>query len=459
MAQAALIAELRVEVAELRGRLSQNSSNSSLPPSSDGYAKPAPRSLRRPSGRKPGGQSGHAGHHLERVERPDVVIWHRPERCVGCDADLAGAEVVGDEARQVFELPPVRLVVSEHRAERRRCGCGHVTAAAFGDGIGAAAQYGPRVRALVVYLICYQHLPYKRAARLLADWLGAPVSTGTLKRIVERGAEDLDEFLEIVRGLLIDAPVAHFDETGARADGALRWVHSACTELLTLYRLHDRRGLDGIDHLGVLTDFNGVAVHDGWATYRKYSDATHALCNVHHLRELLGAIERDPDTQTWATEMDTLLRELKAAVDDARAHDQTALPAQTLAAFCERYEQIIALGHEQNPPPTARTGKRGPIGRSKTANLHGRLDQHRDEALRFAHDFRVPFDNNQAERDLRMVKLQQKISGCWRTIAGAERFLALRSYLNTTAKHGLNPLAALSRLAQHNPWLPQAAEP
>jgi transposase len=459
VAQAEVIAGLRAEVAELRARLSQNSRNSSKPPSSDGYAKPAPKSLRRPSGRKPGGQRGHPGRHLERVERPDVVIRHRPESCAGCGGDLVGGELVGEEARQVFELPPVRLLVSEHRAERRRCSCGRVTAAAFPDGLDAPAQYGPSVRALVIYLICYQHLPYQRAARLLADWLGAPVSTGTLKTIVERGAADLQEFLEIVRGQLIDAPVAHFDETGARADGGLRWVHSAGTERLTLYRLHERRGVDGIDHLGVLTNFNGVAIHDGWATYRKYPDATHALCNVHHLRELLGAIERDGDTQTWATAMDTLLRELKTAVDDARAHGQTALPAQTLAAFCARYERIIALGHQQNPPPTERTGKRGPIGRSKTANLHGRLDQHRDEVLRFAHDFHVPFDNNQAERDLRMVKLQQKISGCWRTITGAEGFLTLRSYLSTSAKHGLHPLGALGRLAERNPWLPQAAEP
>lgn len=465
-AQAAVIAELRAEVgvlraeaAELRARLAQNSRNSSRPPSLDGYAKPAPKSLRRRSGRKPGGQCGHRGRHLERVERPDVVIGHRPERCAGCGAELTGARLVGEQARQVFELPPVRLLVSEHRAERRRCGCGHVTTAAFPDGVGAPAQYGPAVRALVIYLVCYQHLPYQRAARLLADWLGAAVSTGTLKTIVERGAEDLDEFLEIVRGQLIDAPVAHFDETGARADGGLRWVHSACTELLTLYRLHDRRGIDGIDHLGVLGDFTGVAVHDGWPTYRKYADATHALCNVHHLRELLGAIERDGDSQSWAAAMDTLLRELKTAVDDARARGQSALPAAALAAFCARYEQIIALGHRQNPPPTERTGKRGPIGRSKTANLHARLDQHRDEVLRFAHDFRVPFDNNQAERDLRMVKLQQKISGCWRTISGAEGFLALRSYLATSAKHGLHPLGALGRLAEHNPWLPQAAEP
>lgn len=453
------VTELRAEVAELRGRLGQNSRNSSKPPSSDGYEKPSPKSLRRPSGRKPGGQPGHKGHHLKQVERPDEVIRHVPQRCGACGGDLREAEVVAEEARQVFELPPVALHVTEHRAQRRRCGCGATSAAPFPQGVSAPASYGPGLRALALYLICFQHLPYQRAARLLADWLGAPVSTGTLRAIVERGGGDLDRFQGIVRGQLIGSAVTHFDETGARAEGALRWVHSASTGRFTLYRLHDRRGEEGIEHLGVLGSFKGVAVHDGWATYRNYEDATHALCNVHHLRELLGAIERDPDTQTWAKEMDALLREIKAAVDQARAAGRDALSPAAVDAFEERYEQVIARGREQNPPPTKRTGKRGPIGRSKTANLHRRLDEHREEVLRFAHDFRVPFDNNQAERDLRMVKLQQKISGSWRTIEGAEGFLALRSYLSTAAKHGHDVLDVLASLAVRDPWLPSAAVP
>ena len=464
--QATLIAELRAEVtglrakvAELEGRLAQNSRNSSRPPSSDGYAKPAPKSLRRPSGRKPGGQPGHPGRHLQRVERPDEVILHVPERCGACGGNLEGAPVVGEEARQVFDLPPVALQVTEHRAQRRRCGCGELSAAPFPEGVSAPTQYGPGLRALAIYLVCFQHLPYQRAARLAADWLGAPISTGTLRAIVARGAEDLDEFEDILSERLIGSAVAHFDETGARAEGALRWVHSASTERLTLYRVHDRRGPEGIDHLGVLGEFEGVAVHDGWAPYRNYEGATHALCNVHHLRELLGAIERDPETQTWAKEMDGLLRETKAGVERARDAGATVLDARVLEAFEERYERVIALGHEQNPPPTKRTAKHGPIGRSKTANLHRRLDDHRDEVLRFAHDFRVPFDNNQAERDLRMIKLQQKISGCWRTTAGAEGFLALRSYLSTAAKHGHDILDVLTRLAERDPWLPQAAVP
>jgi len=257
----------------------------------------------------------------------------------------------------------------------------------------------------------------------------------------------------------LDSPVVHVDETGARAEGRLRWVHSASTDALTLYRLHGRRGLDGIDHLGVLPAFEGIVVHDGWETYRKYESVTHALCNVHHLRQLQGAIERDPDTQTWARQMDALLREIKDTVDQARAQGQSALAPQTLTAFTTRYEQIIKLGHKQNPAPTTRTGRRGPIGRSKTANVHRRLDVDRDEVLRFAHDFTVPFDNNQAERDLRMIKLQQKISGSWRTTSGADGFLALCSYISTAIKQRQHILVALTRLVDHNPWLPQAAGP
>ena len=329
----------------------------------------------------------------------------------------------------------------------------------FPAGVLAPAQYGPRLRALVIYLISYQHLPYDRAARLLADWLGAPLSTGTLHTILKDAGEGLDEFTALVLEQLLQSPVVHVDETGGRAEGRLRWVHSASTEALTLYRLHDRRGMDGIDHLGLLPTFGGVAVHDGWETYRKYESATHALCNVHHLRQLQGAIERDPDTQTWAPAMDELLREIKDTVERARAQNQAALDPQVLARFIERYEQIIALGHEQNPPPRVRTGKRGPIARTRTANIHRRLDQDRAEVLRFANDFRVPFDNNLAERDLRMIKLQQKISGSWRTTTGAEGFLAIRSYLSTARKQHQPLLDVLARLVDHQPWLPQAAAP
>lgn len=223
------IVELRAEVAELKRRLAQNSRNSSRPPSSDGLAKPpAPKSLRRSSGRKPGGQRGHGGETLAMVAEPDQIVVHAPACCAGCGAGLDDAPVQSVDRRQVFDLPEIRLWVTEHRSERRRCsGCGHLTAAVFPAAVTAPAQYGPRVRALGLYLVCGQHLPYKRAATLLSDWLDAPLSTGTLCSFVEAAAADLDAFLDTVHSQLIGSPLVHFDETGARVAGRTRWLHCA----------------------------------------------------------------------------------------------------------------------------------------------------------------------------------------------------------------------------------------
>jgi transposase len=458
--QAALIEGLRVEVAELKARLAANSRNSSRPPSSDGLAKPpAPKSLRRSSGRKPGGQRGHEGRHLQRVECPDEVLRHVPSGCEGCGGDLSDGELVGEETRQVFDLPSVRLRVCEHRAQRWRCACGRVTTASFPAGVTAPTQYGPRMRALGIYLIAAQHLPYKRAAGLLADWLGAPLSAGTLVAFVKDGAEDLGAFLDRVHEQITCSPVVHFDETGVRAGGRGRWLHSSSTSTLTFYALHDRRGTEGIDHAGVLGRFQGIAVHDGWPQYRAYRSATHALCNAHHLRELLAIIEGDPEGQSWAAKLDMLLRALHVTVEDAKAAEEPSLDPWMLAGYRAAYEQIIVLGHQQNPPGTIPTGKRGVIKQTPARNLLIRLDRDREQVLRFAHDFRVPFDNNLAERDIRMIKIQQKVSGCWRTTTGADRFLALRAYISTTRKQSHDMIDALARLATHQPWLPATAGP
>ena len=456
------VAGLEGEVVELKRRLAQNSRNSSRPPSSDGLSKPpVKRSLRRPSGRKPGGQPGHGGGHLAQVADPDEVVTHSPERCGGCGADLAGVRIEGVERRQVFDLPEIRLQVVEHVAERRRCVCGHQTSASFPAGVSAPTQYGPRVRALAVYLIARQHLPYERAAELFADWLDAPVSTGTLATYIEQGAADLEPFLDAVHRQLIAAPVAHFDETGARVEGRLRWLFAVSTEQLTYYALHDKRGKDGIDHAGVLPNFTGIAVHDGFKPYRDYYDnAKHALCNAHHLRELQGIIEQDPaGKQTWARQMDRLLRDLQHTVEIANRHGHDDLDVLQLAAVRLAYQQIMVTGYRENPLNTIRTGQRGFIGQTPARNLLSRLDLHREEVLCFAHHLDVPFDNNLVERDIRMVKLQQKISGCWRTSTGAHQFLAIRAYLSTARKQGLHLLDALTRLAAHDPWLPQAAGP
>ena len=449
---------LEARVLELEERLGQSSRNSSKPPSSDGLAKPPPRvrSRRRRSGRKPGGQPGSEGHHLAQVAEPDQIVAYEPGRCGGCGGGLEGAELVGIERRQVFDLPPeTRLEVCEHQASRRRCGCGKVSVGVFPGLVRAPAQYGPRLRAYVLYLAVYQHLPYGRIAQLLADCYGAALSTGTLQTIVCSGAAGLEPFLAELRGQLVGSPVVQLDETGARVAGRLHWVHAATTRTLALYGLHRRRGREGIDALGVLPDFQGVAVHDGWTPYRAYTGCTHALCNGHHLRELAAAEERG--NQPWAAGMALLLVELKDTVEATSEAGQQALDPATLERYRSRYRQIIAAGYSQNPEPQ-RTGKRGRPRQGKTRSLLLRLDHHQDDVLRFTSDPNVPFDNNLAERDIRMIKLQQKISGCWRSRDGAESFLALRSYIQTARKQRQNVLAVLHATVQGEPWLPGTGE-
>jgi transposase len=396
-------------VAELGRRLGKDSSNSSKPPSSDGLGKPTRAERRvaeRAEGRRPGKQPGAPGAHLAQVAQPDEVIWHAPQQCGGCGADLADAVVVGVEARQVFDLPPLHLGVVEHRVQRYRCACGATTAAAFPKHARAAACYGPGLRALVAYLCVHQHLPVDRAAQLLADVLGAPVATGTLAAVLAEGAAGLGGFLEAVRAQLAAAPVAHFDETGARVAGRLHWVHSASTSGLSLFTVHPKRGKVAMDIAGVLPGFGGVAVHDGWAPYWRYQDLTHALCGAHLLRELEGiACESG---QGWAAGMGELLGDVKLVAERARAAGLKRVDDETRARLQGRYERLLADGRAANPPP--RAAGRGGGQRSPAARLLARLDAHRDEVLRSLDDTRVPFDNNQGERDLRMVKLQQKIS-------------------------------------------------
>ena len=355
-----------------------------------------------PSGSRgagPASRPGAPGAHLAQVATPDEVVEHLPERCGGCGAELARAPVAGVEARQVFDLPPLGLRVTEHRAERRRCTCGSTTAAAFPAHVRTAACYGPGVRALVGYLCAYQHLPMDRAAQLLADVLGASMAIGTLAAMVAEGARGLEEFVEAVRWQLAAAPVAHFDETGARVAGRLHWVHLASTSLLTLLSAHRKRGKQAMDQGGVLPGFAGVAVHDGWAPYWRYQHATHALCGAHLLREL-EAISEEPG-QGWAAGMAELLVDAKLVADRARAAGACRVDDTVRAQLHARYQRLLADGCAANPLPLATGRRRGRVRRSPASRLLVRLDTYQEQVLRCLDDLRVPFDNNQAERDLR----------------------------------------------------------
>lgn len=448
--QTARIAELEARIVELERRVGRTPRNSSMPPSAEGLSKPpANRAERRKAKRRPGKQPGDEGHHLAQVSDPDEVVTHRPRRCPNCEGDLCGAEIVSVERRQVFEVPQTRAHVTEHQLVKLRCSCGCETKAPAPPEATAPACYGPGVRALAVYLSVYQHVPYDRLAEIFTDVVSMPVSVGAIKAMVAEAGGGLGLFLDVVSELLKDAPAVHFDETGGRVEGSLHWVHVASTSLYTLLVCHKRRGTVAMDDIGVIAKMTGVAVHDGWKPYRAY-EVVHALCNAHHLRELAGVFERFD--QDWADEMIGLLLDAKEAVEKAVTKGQTRLDATTVHSIRVRYGKLVAKGWAVNERPTrAATGK---WYQNTAVNLLNRLDADRDDVLRFTIDFRVPFDNNQGERDIRMVKLQQKISGSWRTKTGADDFCAIRSYVSTMKKHGHDVFAGLRQLFEGNIWLP-----
>jgi len=450
---AALRAEntvLRGRLADLEQRVGRNPRNSSMPLSAEGLSKPnrLPRSERKAAGRRPGKQEGSPGSHLAQVEDPDEVVVHSPDLCGNCGGALSGAEVTAVETRQVFELPDLRAFVTEHRIERRRCSCGCETKAAVPAVATAPACYGPGVRALAVYLAIYQHLPYERMAELFSDVLGIAVSVGSLKAMVAEAGGALGLFSSVVRDLLRDAPTVHFDETGARVAAKLAWVHVACSALLTLLSCHERRGRVAMDDMGVIAKMAGIACHDGWKPYRSY-DVLHQLCNSHHLRELEGiGVVFD---QGWAGEMIALLLDAKDSVERATEAGSDHLDPSTLHSIRVRYATVVAKGWAANPAPEH--GKRHGVRRT-AANLLKRLDTQRDDVLRFASDFRASFSNNQAERDVRMVKVQQKVSGSWRTPAGAKDYCTIYSYVSTMRKQGQGVLPGLRMLFEGGVWLP-----
>lgn len=459
VSQEATIRVLRAEVerltartAELERQLKANSRNSSKPPSQDVYGKPAPKSLRRKTGRGQGKQRGAAGANLGLVDDPATVVDHVPAACAGCGKGLRRRPDVGVVRRQVHDLPEITPVVTEHRMHQRRCGCGVLTTAPAPAEATGPACYGPNVAALAAYLLTYQHLPLARTAELLAEVTGMTPSTGWVASVLEGLAPELEPFVEVSRAAIAVAPVAHFDETGVRVRGRNQWLHSASTMWLTAYFLHDKRGREAIDAFGVLDGYTGIAVHDGYHSYRTY-DLNHALCNAHHQRELQAAAETYRD-QTWPHALSEVLDELNAAAHTARDLDLPAIPDEVLAPLTGRYDSHVREALALHPRNQQGHPKGGRPSQSQARRLLERLEKYRSDVLRFAFDLRVPFTNNQAERDIRMTKAQLKTSGGWRTQHGATTWLTVRSYISTVRKNGLNILDALRHAITGTPWLP-----
>ncbi len=441
----AKVRALQRQVQELKDRLALTSRNSSKPPSADGLAKPMPKSLRKKTGRKRGGQPGHPGKTLEPVAKPDHTVLHRLGSCPcgKCPGrSLRDEPVLDYEKRQVFELPQKPLEVTEHQAEIKRCPIsGAVVKAAFAEGVNAPAQYGPRFRALMIYLNNRQFIPYNRLTELCEDLYGQPLSEATIVAANGRIYENLEPFEQRLKVLLPQAPLNHCDESGLRVAGRLHWLHVVSNAQLTFYGAHPKRGTEAMDEFNILPQCKGWIIHDHFKAYFTYENCLHALCNQHHLRELKFLYEEHQET--WAEELSCFLIEA-----NKRGQREGVLDEKGFKKALAGYRAILAKGRRRH----RRRQGRGAQG--KAANLLDRLEDYDLCVLAFLFDPDVPFTNNQGERDIRMEKVRQKISGCFRTLQGARVFARNRSYISTCRKQGRNILDAIENAILGNPFIP-----
>lgn len=454
---------LKSEVQRLKDQLSKNSNNSSKPPSSDVFKKepkPNPKSQRGKSTRKVGGQHGHKGHKLTKVDDPDLVVLHKLNVCSYCNKDLS--KVTADvESRQEFDIPPLSIQVTEHRAEVKTCPCcGRISRAVFPDGLIQEAQYGPRIKAFLTYINQYHFIPYARSRDIIRDVFNHNISVGTINNILANCHELLDEAEAAIKEDLVSSLLLHGDETGMRVDGKLHWQHVISTETLTYYGINKKRGHAAIEETDILPNYAGTLVHDYFAPYLRYGNK-HILCNAHHLRELTFIEEQYK--QDWAKHMKSLLIAIKHQRDYLHSKGINEFPDYRIKAYKRCYDEIIMQGlwHKENIPKLKRSkkkGRQGPNKQSKGKNLLDRLRFHEEEVLAFMYDFAAPFDNNLAERDLRMSKVKQKVSGCFRSELGAKYFCRIRSYISTARKNGIQILDALEKAFLGAPFIPNLAE-
>lgn len=450
-----IIKQLTEQVKQLQEQVAKNSQNSSLPPSSDRFSRQSKsRSLRTRSGKKPGGQTGHQGSTLSMSVQPtEVIELAKVTQCQHCQADLTASVAQSIERRQVMDVaPPPPLQVTQYEAEWKRCPhCQGDTCAPFPEGVSAPVQYGPRVAALAVYLTTQQLLPRRRTREVLADLLGVSVSEGTLTTLIKRAARHLVPIEEQIKTALSQAKVIHQDETGLYVMGKRVWMHVTCTRSLTHYQVHRSRGRQALDEIGILANFHGTSVHDAWAAYFRY-ECIQSLCCVHIVRELrflsheLGL--------WWPAKMERLLLQMKHATETARSQGQNRLSAERVQAFQAAFLRLLEEGDPVHPRAPTKSGKRGRAKQHPARNLLDRLRKQQDAVLAFLYDLAVPFDNNLAERDVRMVKVQQKVSGTFRSNDGAISFARIRGYVSTLRKQGQPIYSALEAPLRGQPLLP-----
>lgn len=446
-----LVLELQEKLKKLENQIARDSHNSSKPPSSDGLKRiPKTRSLRKKSNNNTGGQKGHRGATLNKVDKPDHIEEHKLTGSCPCGQLLDDITSSEYQSRQVFDIPPLKIEITEHRAEIKYCTCRKKHVANFPEGVNAPTQYGQRIKSFVSYVMNYQHIPYERTVDLIHDAFNKhQISQGTLYNFQHACYQGLADEAQAIKEQIINSDVVCFDETGSSVNKDKHWIHSASTEKFTYYAIHKNRGHAAMDDIGILSEFKGTAIHDFWPSYLKY-DCSHGLCNSHHIRNLTYIHERYK--QRWAQKMITLLLEINKAVDKQKI-THPCLDEKLIKIFEKKYQQILYLGDEENPPPEKKTKKpkRGRPKRSEPVKLLHRFKTYRNEILAFMYDFNIPFDNNLAERDMRMMKLHQKISGQFKNIFAAEMFCRIRSYISSVKKQNLNVMAALNNVFSGEP--------
>lgn len=446
------ITELTEQIKKLQEKQSLDSRNSSIPPSSDGLKKKPVnknRSLRTSSGKNPGGQEGHKGATYSVIDKPDKVVKHMPALCVGCphrEECLANAKVV--ETRTVVDVKTVTEITAHELVTIKKCKEKHIRLTGeFPEEIRANMQFGTNLQALVVSFNTLGAVSISRIHEILGNVFGIPLSTGTISSMLTKASDKVKPALEQIKQRILLQEMTHSDESGFRVEGKTRWAHVMCTDALTYLGLSDFRGQKGMNEIGLLSQYKGINIHDCWSSYWQYPDIVHAICNAHILRELNFVTDNYPE-QTWNDKFRNLLLEMKSVKERILSEGGAELTKEDEIKFLTWYDEIIKLAYQENPQPkeeNGKTKKRGRKKKGKVLSLIERLDTNKAAVCRFIMDFRVDFDNNQAERDIRCIKIKNKVSGCFRTIAGAREYLDIMSYISTARKLGFNGFEAISK--------------
>lgn len=448
-AQATMIKLLEDRVAVLESNQKKNSTNSSKPPCSDIGRPQHTRSLRTKSEKKPGGQHGHKGETLSLSASPNEIVVHAVKQCGCCGKSLSNSHAKDYERRQVYDIPPIAMRITEHRGEIKSCPhCHTVNKAVFPQVVSQAVQYGSNVQQLAVYFTQYQLLPYGRTSEIFKDLFGHALSSSFLVNNNQRCAVNIQPFVEDLKSVLLTQPVLHADETGFYFNGQRNWLHTISTDKYSFYAVHTKRGTDAMNEINILPTYKGRLIHDFWKSYYEFG-CDHSLCNGHHLRDLTFCHEQEKSS--WALQASKLLLDLHKKVEIAKEANTTSLRKGQLQYWYKKYDDIMAEGLRLHPLPKKQEGKRGAVKKSKTQNMLMRFIKHKEEILTFANNFLIPFTNNIAEQAIRMMKVKQKISGCFRSEQGAKNFADIRSYIATAKKQGLSIIKALSAALQGRP--------